>query len=205
MYNWRLCVQAGFLLASVNILKRLPLTADFLSDVVALDQRCFGGLWSLDAYQRELASPNSDLIILVASSTNNSTNSTEETVVGLGCLWAILEEAHITILAVDPAHQGRGLGKLLLSELLLAAQRRALERATLEVRASNDVALHLYGKLDFRQAGRRRRYYSDGEDALILWRGGLQTTEFNQQFQKFKQQLESQLDLHGWRLESVII
>ena len=192
-------------MASVNILKRLPLTADFLSDVVALDQRCFGGLWSLDAYQRELASPNSDLIILVASSTNNSTNSTEETVVGLGCLWAILEEAHITILAVDPAHQGRGLGKLLLSELLLAAQRRALERATLEVRASNDVALHLYGKLDFRQAGRRRRYYSDGEDALILWRGGLQTTEFNQQFQKFKQQLESQLDLHGWRLESVII
>ncbi|MDJ0707260.1 MAG: ribosomal protein S18-alanine N-acetyltransferase [Leptolyngbyaceae cyanobacterium MO_188.B28] len=189
----------------MNILKRLPLTADFLSDVVALDQRCFGGLWSLDAYQRELASPNSDLIILVASSTNNSTNSTEETVVGLGCLWAILEEAHITILAVDPAHQGRGLGKLLLSELLLAAQRRALERATLEVRASNDVALHLYGKLDFRQAGRRRRYYSDGEDALILWRGGLQTTEFNQQFQKFKQQLESQLDLHGWRLESVII
>ena len=192
-------------MASVNILKRLPLTADFLTDVAALDQRCFGGLWSLDAYQRELASPNSDLIILVASSTNNSTNSVEDTVIGLGCLWAILEEAHITILAVDPTYQGQGLGKLLLAELLLAAaQQRALERATLEVRASNATALHIYGKLNFRQAGLRRRYYADGEDALILWRSGLQTTEFNQQFQNFQQQVEGQLDRHGWRLESVI-
>lgn len=186
-------------MASVNILKRLPLTAEFLPDVAALDQRCFGGLWSLDNYQRELESPNSDLIILVASSSNPPI---KKTVVGLGCLWAILEEAHITILAVDPSYQGQGLGKWILYELLATAQRRGLERATLEVRASNTVALHLYGKLDFRQAGLRRHYYPDGEDALILWRNGLQTTEFTSQLEQFKQQLEGRLHHQGWRLES---
>ena len=193
-------------MASVKILKRLPLTAEFLPGIVALDQRCFGGLWSLDSYQRELESPNSDLIILVASALNNATKdqAAKEIVVGLGCLWAILEEAHITILAVDPICQGQGLGKFILHELLLSAQQRVLEQATLEVRASNAVALHLYKKLDFRQVGLRRQYYPDGEDALILWRSGLQTTEFTQQLQQFKQQVESQLQDQGWRLESVV-
>lgn len=201
MYNWRLRAQTGFNLASVNILKRLPLTIEFLPDVVELDQRCFGGLWSLDHYQRELESPNSDLIILEAVSSNLLRG---KAVIGLGCLWAILDEAHITILAVDPNFQGQGLGKLMLHELLTIAQRRGLERATLEVRASNAIALHLYSKLDFRQAGRRRRYYSDGEDALILWRSGLQTGEFTQRLGRFKQQVEVQLRRQGWRLESLL-
>lgn len=63
--------------------------------------------------------------------------------------------------------------------LMHAARDRALERATLEVRASNQRAISLYNKFGFQLAGRRRRYYKDtNEDALILWRSGLQQPEF---------------------------
>lgn len=92
---------------------------------------------------------------------------------GVGCLWAILEEAHITTLAVEPLYQGRKLGSLLLAHLLQAASLRGLTRATLEVRASNQKALRLYQTFGFKAAGVRKRYYADGEDACILWCSGL--------------------------------
>jgi ribosomal-protein-alanine N-acetyltransferase len=60
------------------------------------------------------------------------------------------------------------------------------------VRASNQIALSLYQKFGFQEAGRRRRYYQDnGEDALILWRGGLQSPEFEQELNQWKQQILS--------------
>lgn len=96
---------------------------------------------------------------------------------GVGCLWAILEEAHITTLAVEPSYQGQGLGLLLLTHLLERAYDRGLTRATLEVRLSNQRALSLYQKFDFKEAGQRKRYYADGENARILWRSGLQTED----------------------------
>jgi [ribosomal protein S18]-alanine N-acetyltransferase len=155
------------------------LTAEDLSSVLELDQACFGGLWTLDAYQRELESPNSDLLGLF------SPFSPVE-LLGMGCFWSILEEAHITILAVHPQSQGQGLGQALLYSLLVRACDRGLERATLEVRASNLVAISLYQKFGFKTAGRRPRYYRDnGEDALILWLGELQQPEFQKSLDKW--------------------
>ncbi|MBR8828477.1 MAG: ribosomal protein S18-alanine N-acetyltransferase [Gomphosphaeria aponina SAG 52.96 = DSM 107014] len=147
-----------------------PLTAEQLPQVVALDNLCLGGLWSLEGYQRELASPNSTMLVLSVP----TLTPPKEKIIGLGCLWAILEEAHITILVVHPDYQGQGWGKLLLSSLLQNARERQLERATLEVREGNEVALSLYQKFGFKIAGKRRGYYEKtGEDALILWRGDL--------------------------------
>jgi ribosomal-protein-alanine N-acetyltransferase len=144
-----------------------------LSQVIELDQICFGGFWSLDGYRREMESPNSTL--LVATIPINE----EEKVIGLGCFWAILEEAHITLLAVHPDFQRQGLGKLLLLNLLQDALKRNLERATLEVRENNEIALALYEKFGFKIAGKRKNYYpKTGENAYILWRGDLATPEF---------------------------
>jgi ribosomal-protein-alanine N-acetyltransferase len=82
---------------------------------------------------------------------------------------------------IHPDYQGQGLGQALLYALLKSAWQRQLERATLEVRASNHPALSLYRKFGFKEAGRRRHYYPDtGEDALILWKNGLQYREFEQ-------------------------
>jgi ribosomal-protein-alanine N-acetyltransferase len=71
--------------------------------------------------------------------------------------------------AVDPEVRRRGLGTMLLEEMLERAGRD--EAYTLEVRTSNAAAIALYERFGFRPAGTRRRYYADtGEDALIMWR-----------------------------------
>jgi ribosomal-protein-alanine N-acetyltransferase len=148
-------------------------TQDQLPQLVELDQLCFGGLWTLDNYQWELDHPESVLITL--SSSNYSY------LIGVGCFWSILDEAHITLLAIHPDHQGKGLGKLLLSHLLKEAIKLNLERATLEVKASNEIALSLYQKFGFKIAGRRKGYYQEtGEDALVLWCSSLSKPEFGQ-------------------------
>lgn len=147
------------------VLSCQPLDNDLLPAVLSLDKICLGGLWTEAGYRREIDSPNSDLLVLLAN----------QQVIGLGCLWAILEEAHITTLAIHPDHHRRRLGQLMLIQLIQSARYRSLTHATLEVRTTNHRALALYQKFGFRTAGRRKRYYSDGEDALILWCSQLQT------------------------------
>jgi ribosomal-protein-alanine N-acetyltransferase len=169
----------------------------------------------MEGYQRELDSPNSHLLALTcftsstaASSSPNNSSSTENTqrhperLLGLGCLWSILEEAHLTILAVHPCYRRQGFGQALLHALLTIAWQQGLERATLEVRVSNQSALSLYQKLGFREAGRRRRYYSDtGEDGIILWLGGLQQPEFAQSLVQWQQQIDARLSQLKWSIQ----
>ena len=144
-------------------LKIQSLTTDNLTELLELDKACFDGLWTMQGYLRELESPNSHFLGLFSPFNHSE-------LLGMGCFWSILEEAHITILAVHPQYHGQGLGKALLYSLLRTATDLGLERATLEVRDSNLVAISLYEKFWFKTAGKRRGYYKDNnEDALILW------------------------------------
>lgn len=163
-----------------------------LAQIVELDQLCFGGLWSIDGYQREIDSPNSELIALTID--NNQ-------LIGLGCFWAILDEAHITIVAVHPDYRRRGLGQLIVFALLDRAGQRDLKRATLEVRISNQSAVTLYKNFQFSIAGQRKGYYTDtGEDALILWRGELQTLAFKNDLKARWRQIVDRLAQQQWAL-----
>lgn len=207
-----------------HLLTIQPLTADFLPAVVELDQKCFaGGLWTLDGYKRELESSNSDvLVILEAEQGSRGAGETLENysfplspcpqspipnplLLAIGCQWAILDEAHITIVGVCPDYQHQGLGQAMLLALLSRARQRGLERATLEVKASNQPAISLYQKFGFKVAGRRRGYYQDtGEDALILWLNGLQKTEFTQTLAQWEQQICLRLAACGWAFKDEI-
>jgi len=169
-------------------LKLKSLTPDDLGAILELDQACFSGLWTLEGYQRELDSPNSDLLGIFAPHSSTS-------LLGMGCFWTILEEAHITIVAVHPQYQGQGLGQALIYSLLKTASDRNLERATLEVRASNQAAISLYQKFEFKTAGRRRGYYQDnGEDALILWLSDLQHPSFQEKLQQWHSMIVAKLE-----------
>ncbi len=140
-------------------------TVDDLDILLSLDGACFGKLWSRDHYLREIDSPNSDILIFYHPET--------AVPVSYGCAWSIVDESHITILGTLPDHQRRGYARQVLSGLLHLAVVREMKRATLEVRASHVGAIGLYESFGFETAGRRKKYYSDKEDALILWRNKL--------------------------------
>lgn len=171
-----------------------PLVIADLDEALNLDMACFGGLWSRGGYQREISSPNSDLQVLVVEDAPKGTAR----VIGLGCVWAILDEAHITLLGIAPTYRKQGLGQWLLLRLLQLACDLQLSHATLEVRASNQVAQKLYQKLGFQVAGERRGYYGDGENALVLWRGGLQNPLFKTSLQAWEAQTLDKLTRFGW-------
>jgi ribosomal-protein-alanine N-acetyltransferase len=193
----------------VTFLACLPLIPALLPAVLALDRSSLGGLWTAEGYQREMASPNSDLLVLVQAATVESlqtltlANSTVApkglAVIGMGCLWAIVDEAHITTLAIDPDYHRRHLGQLMLAQLMVAARTRQLTHATLEVRISNRAAIKLYEKFGFQVAGQRKKYYQDGEDALILWRSGLQETTFAEVLRGLSQASIQSTQTFGWQ------
>jgi [ribosomal protein S18]-alanine N-acetyltransferase len=164
----------------------------FLSQLRAIDCACLGDFWSLEAYQREIDNPSSLMLGL--------TNENYE-LLGFGCLWSVLEEAHITVLAVRPEYQGQGFGKSLVWGLLKKARDRNLEWATLEVRESNHVAIALYESFGFKEIGRRPKYYEvTGEDALMLWRKGLDTEGFGALLEHWHESISENLLAKGWNL-----
>jgi ribosomal-protein-alanine N-acetyltransferase len=78
---------------------------------------------------------------------------------------------HVMNVAVDPAHQHRGIATALIQHLFDLTSGDDRRGYTLEVRVSNDEAIRLYRKLGFEARGIRRGYYTDNrEDALIMWR-----------------------------------
>ncbi|MEA5420226.1 ribosomal protein S18-alanine N-acetyltransferase [Spirulina sp. CCNP1310] len=174
-----------------------PVTPADLAAVVELDRQCLGGMWGLESYRREIESPNSELWVLSPALDDPQTPA----LIGLGCFWAILEEAHITLLMIHPDYHRQGLGQLLLWQLLAQAARRGQARATLEVRASNEGAIALYEKFGFQRIGRRKGYYPEtGEDALIFWLQGLHQPEFALKLDLWKAQVTQHLTHHGWQL-----
>ncbi len=102
----------------------------------------------------------------------------------------MIDEAHISTIAVAPESRGLGLGELLLIALLDRAIVVNAETATLEVRAGNLVAQNLYRKHAFQVVGLRKGYYSDNrEDALIMTTPPLRSWEFREAFDKNKVEL----------------
>ncbi|MFM7313203.1 MAG: GNAT family N-acetyltransferase [Cyanobium sp.] len=139
-----------------------------LEACLALDAIGLGGLWSLENWRRELAEEQRPGVGLRLGGD----------LLAMACGWLVVDELHITLVAVAPDHRRRGFGLAVLRGLLAAGRRLGAERATLEVSAANAAAQALYARCGFRTAGVRRRYYRDGGDALIQWcrldqRGGV--------------------------------
>ena len=92
-----------------------------------------------------------------------------EKLLGYAGYWIIADEAHLSMIAVDPAWRRCGLGEFLLLDVLFEALARPCSLVTLEVRRSNEAAQALYKKYRFDEVGHRRNYYRDtGEDALLM-------------------------------------
>src|SRR6185369_13367228 len=88
--------------------------------------------------------------------------------VGYICLMLLLDEGHIMNVAVDPDLRGCGVGRMLVQKVLDDCRQAGASFVSLEVRESNPSAISLYRKMAFVEVGKRRRYYENGEDALMM-------------------------------------
>ena len=185
------------------------LSAMTIADIPAVrkvEQQCFPTPWPRDSFRHELTSNKmAHYLVLRQEALGNVTTTTaplpksrmpdivrkflgdkihsQQNIVGFAGLWLMVDEAHITTIAVDPAHQGNGLGELLLGSLLELSRNLKARLCTLEVRPSNAVARELYVKYGFYDHGVRKQYYSDdGEDALVMWSPELNDEYFKSLF-----------------------
>ncbi|MGH7963679.1 MAG: ribosomal protein S18-alanine N-acetyltransferase [Candidatus Binatia bacterium] len=129
-----------------------------LSAVLAIEQASFPLPWQEAFFLAELQNPQSRFLVA----------GQEGRVIGYLCGWLVADEVQILRIAVHPAHRRQGIGKALLLATLAEAYQEGARAASLEVRRSNLPALAFYTGLGFRQVATRRRYYENGEDALLL-------------------------------------
>jgi len=136
-----------------------PATAALVPRLRALAAAGFSDPWSEGAFLEELRAPDASLTVARAP---------DGEVVGYLALRCAADEVHVLSLAVDPARRRQGAGRALLLSGLARAAAGGARLAHLEVRPGNAGALAFYERFGFQAVGRRRRYYPDGEDALLL-------------------------------------
>jgi ribosomal-protein-alanine N-acetyltransferase len=138
-----------------------PMRNRDLRGVLRIEEAVFPQPWSHRLFVEELAQRKSRAYRAAWVDT---------TIVGFAGQMLIDDEAHVNNIAVDPDWQGRGLGAVLLADLVRTALDRGGRHLTLEVRVGNEPALALYRRFGLAPVGVRRNYYPvTGDDALTMW------------------------------------
>lgn len=135
------------------------MTADDVDAVHAIEEKCFKTPWSRESFMHEVTE-NQCARYVVARDNGRA--------IAYAGVWFIIDEGHITNIAVDPDYRGRGFGEMVTRALIQLAADSGMVWMTLEVRRSNKIAQNLYHKLGFIDVGYRKRYYENSEDALIM-------------------------------------
>jgi ribosomal-protein-alanine N-acetyltransferase len=142
--------------------------------------------WSEDSFRYEIKNQIGRYYSLI--------DKRYDRLIGYCGYWIIVDEAHITTIAVDHEYRGNGLGELMLVKMLDRMMGQSIHWATLEVRVSNFSAQQLYYKYRFRSMGTRPHYYQDtDEDALIMTTDNILTQEFRDHFRPLKTALKERL------------
>jgi [ribosomal protein S18]-alanine N-acetyltransferase len=137
-----------------------------LDRVATLEAVCFTNPWTREMLERELRQSQVARVYAVRDKAGD--------IAAFCTCWIMLDELHINTIAVAPDRRRQGLATRLMLHVMLDAAREGGKRATLEVRASNVPARHLYSTLGFAETAVRPRYYTQpDEDGIILWREGL--------------------------------
>jgi ribosomal-protein-alanine N-acetyltransferase len=163
-----------------------PMTLADIPEVVAVEQASYSMIWPAKAYDHELRKNDlAHYFVLRAAPQPTNHQLKQPPLIGLGGFWLMIDEIHISTIAIHPDWRGLGLGEWMLIKLLEEGGALGAEVATLEVRPSNRAARSLYEKYGFLEVGRRRNYYIDnGEDALILTTPSLSLPDYQTMFRQ---------------------
>ena len=129
-----------------------------LPQVLAIEQASFLLPWKGEFYLKDLSLMHGWLWVA----------EKEGTIVGYVCGWFVAGEGEILKVAVHPSYRRCGVGKFLVEKTVGIADHHGIRTLHLEVRVSNAEAIALYKLYSFHEVGRRRRYYENGEDALLM-------------------------------------
>lgn len=135
----------------------LPLKREYIDDILEIEKLSFQEPWTRDMFERELSLPMSRFFIFKC---NNR-------IAGYTVGWLILDEAHITNIAVHPEFRNRGLGRKALDFLVEDMYIKGARKALLEVRETNTAANKLYRSAGFKVVGFREKYYKN-EGAVLM-------------------------------------
>ncbi|MDW7672982.1 MAG: ribosomal protein S18-alanine N-acetyltransferase [Bacillota bacterium] len=146
-------------------LRLAKMAENHLDQVLAIEGVSFPTPWTRKAFLSELYENSFACYIVCLDETAN------DKVIGYAGMWIILDEIHITNIAVRNEYKGNRIGEFLLNHLFSLGRIKGALRATLEVRPSNISAQNLYLRIGFKSFGRRKSYYQDnGEDAIVMWK-----------------------------------
>ncbi len=144
----------------MSVTLSLMVQAD-LTDVLEISTLSLKESWSLDSFSKELTNPLAKYIVA----------KNKDRIIGFAGIWIIVDEGHITNIAVHPDYRKNGIGSKLVNSLIENSKQWGCNALTLEVRASNIAAQRLYKKYGFEEEGIRKNYYNDNnEDAIIMWK-----------------------------------
>ncbi|MGB9593930.1 MAG: ribosomal protein S18-alanine N-acetyltransferase, partial [Anaerolineae bacterium] len=180
-----------------------PMRVQDIPEVLEIERACFSMPWSAHAYRYEIEENTLSWYVVARPAPRprergllgkilnlRSAGEPRTPIIGYGGFWMMVDEAHISTLAVAPPYRRRGVGELLLLAMIEEAQRRGAAAVTLEVRVSNLPAQRLYEKYGFTVQGRRVRYYSDnGEDAYIMTTPPLRSASYRETLEALKARL----------------
>lgn len=167
-----------------------PMRAKDLRAVLAIEEAVFPEPWSHRLFTEELAQRRSR---------SYRAAWIERRIVGFAGAMFVDDEAHVNNIAVDPGWHGRGLGTVLLADLVRAALARGARHLTLEVRVGNRPALALYGRFGLAPVGVRPRYYPQGEDALIMWARDIDSETYAARLEAIEESLRPGLEVVAHR------
>jgi ribosomal-protein-alanine N-acetyltransferase len=140
-------------------LRFVPIAEEHLEAIMAIEQEAYPEPWTVRMFEDEIRSERSYFFV----------GFLDDTLAAYGGFWLVLDEAHITSVAVRDTFRGRSYGRQLMDFLLAEAVDAGARHATLEVRVSNLRARNLYVSLGFRPVGVRKGYYpKNNEDAIVM-------------------------------------
>lgn len=165
-----------------------PLEREDIDDVDIIAQRAYGQHhWSKEAFYSELS--NNLAKYFVAKTVDNK-------LIGFAGYWGIIDEAHVTTIAVDPDYRRQYVGEVLLVTMLQGCYKEMFKYLTLEVRESNLPAIKLYEKYGFKSFGVRKGYYQDNnENALIMWTENIFWDKFKCMYEENLAKLKDLVDI----------
>ena len=141
-------------------LKIIQLGKVHLNDCMDLDQKSLNGIWTRSQWEKELTDPKRICLGIIELETKK--------ILGLCSAWLVIDELQITFIAVHPIHKRKGLGRLLMSDLIKRSESLQTNHILLEVKENNEPAKAFYKAMGFKTVGNRSDFYKDGSNALIL-------------------------------------